>query len=235
MKLTRCVLASILAAFGSPAFADMTANYVGPNKALTMKVEIATNGDIRGTTSNPNSYFITRAGHGYMVQASFKGPAVMRMEDISIVMAEQMKRLMPDMPHGAADQAPSLDLTKGGLVSVRGRKGTAYYMGKTIKHSAAEQPFIVISVDPALTPLGIAMQHQFAMSVEAMGQIFGKSNPFAEMQSVLKEGAPLVFTGMELDSVNNDPIPASEFDLPAAPLSLAEVRKNLGAPASPTP
>ncbi|QCB43183.1 hypothetical protein E5673_13945 [Sphingomonas sp. PAMC26645] len=144
-----------------------------------MKVEIAANGNIRGTTSNPNSYFITRAGHGYMVQASFKGPAVMRMEDISIVMAEQMKRLMPDMPHGAADQAPSLDLTKGGVVSVRGRKGTAYYMGKTIKHSAAEQPFIVISVDPAITPLGIAMQHQFAMSVEAMGQIFGKSNPFA--------------------------------------------------------
>lgn len=235
MKLTSYALASILAAFGSPALADMTANYVGPNKALTMKIEIATNGDIRGTTSNPNSYFITRAGHGYMVQASFKGPAVMRMEDISTVMAEQMKRLMPNMPPGAADQVPSFDLTKGDIVSIRGRKGTAYYMGKAVTHSPTEQPVIVISNDPALTPLAIAMQRQFAMSIEAMGHMFGNSSPFAQMQAVLKSGAPLVFTGMELDSVNTDSIPQTEFALPADPLSLDEVRKNLGAPAGSTP
>jgi hypothetical protein len=235
MKLTICALALILVGFGSPALADMTADYVGPNQALTMKIEVAANGDMRGTTSNPNSYFITRAGHGYMVQASFKGPAVMRMEDISTVMAEQIKRLMPNLPPEAADQAPSFDLTKGSIVSVRGRKGIAYYMGKAITHSPSEQPVIVISTDPALTPLAVAMQHQFAMSIEAMGHMFGKSSPFAQMQAALKEGAPLVFTRMELESVNTDPIPPSEFALPADPLTLDEVRKNLGAPASSTP
>jgi hypothetical protein len=234
MKLTSYAAAILLMAFGSPALADMAANYVGPNKALTMKIEIAANGDIRGTTSNPNSYFITRAGHGYMIQASFNGPAVMRMEDISVVMAEQIKRLMPNMPPGAEDQAPSFDLSKGGIVSIRGRKGTAYYMGKTTTRSPTEQPVIVISTDPALAPLAVAMQHQFAMSIEAMSHMFGKASPFAQIQAALKDGAPLVFTGMELDSVNTDPIPASEFALPADPLPIDGVRKNLGVPAPST-
>ena len=108
-------------------------------------------------------------------------------------------------------------------------------MGTTLSHSPAEQPVIVISLDPALTPLAIAMQHQFAMSIEAMGQIFGNSNPFAQMQNALKQGAPLVFTGLGLDSVSNDTIPPSEFALPAEPLLLDAVRKNLGAPAVSTP
>jgi len=213
----------------------MTANYVAPNKAFTMKIEIAANGDIRGATSNPNSYFITRTGHGYMVQASFKGPIVMRMEDISTVMAEQFKRLMPNMPPKAADQTPSFDLAKGGIVTVRGRQGTAYYMGKAITHLSTEQPVVVISTDSALTPLAVAMEHQFTMSLEGMGHMFGKTSPFAQLQIALKDGAPLVFTGLELDSVNTDPIPTSEFELPADPLPLDEVRKNLGAPAASTP
>lgn len=235
MKLSIYALAFMLALSSSPAFADLTANYVGPNKAITMKIEVAANGDVRGTTSNPNSYFITRAGHSYMVQASFKGPAVMRMEDISTVMAEQMKRLMPNMPPEAANKAPSFELTKGGVVNVRGRKGTAYYMGGSATRPPSEQPVIVVSSDPALTPLAIAMQHQFAMSIEAAGQMFGHSNPFAQMQGVLKEGAPLEFAGMQLDSVSTAPIDPSEFSLPAEPLSLDAVRKNLGAPASSTP
>jgi hypothetical protein len=84
-------LALLLALSASPAFADMTANYVGPNNAMTMKIEIASNGDIHGETSNPNMYFITRDGHGYLVQASFDGPAVMRVEDVGAVMGSRSR------------------------------------------------------------------------------------------------------------------------------------------------
>jgi hypothetical protein len=235
MRNRSYAFALILAAVSKPAFADMTANYVGPNNVFTMKIEIAANGDIRGTTSNPNSYFITRGGHGYMVQASFNGPTVMRMEDISVVMTEQMKRIMPNMPSSIEDRPPSFDLNKGGIVTVRGRQGIAYYLGNAKTHSANEQPVIVISNDAKLAPLGVAMQRQFAMSAEAMSGVFGKSNPFAQLQGALKDGAPLVFTGMELDTVNTDPIPAAEFALPASPLSIEDVRKNLGAPAMAKP
>lgn len=213
-----------------PAFADLTANYVGLNNAITMKIEIASNGDVRGETSNPNSYFITHEGHGYLIQASFNGPAVMRVEDVSAVMAEQMKRLMPKMPADAAKNFPAFDLAKGSVVTIRGRPGVAYYMGTQASHAPTEKPTVVISTDPALAPLGAAMEHQFEMSMAAMGQMFGDANPFAGVLAVLKLGAPLVFTGMELDSISYDPIPASRFSLPAEPLTIDGVRQNMGAP-----
>jgi len=228
MKLMLRSIAVSLVAINAQASADVTANYVGPNAALTMKVEVASNGDVRGGTSNPNSYFITRDGHGYVVQASFNGPAVMRLEDMAIVMAEQMKKLMPQMPADADKDSPAFALTKGGIVTIRGRQGTAYYMGK-ISKSPMEKPVIVISDDPKLAPLGVAMQHQFDMSIGMMGPMFGKANPFKAMQDILKTGAPLVFSGMELDTINTDPIPAAHFVLPAEPLTLEGVRKNMGA------
>jgi hypothetical protein len=222
-------LALISLSFGTPALADMTANYVGPNAAITMKIEIASNGDVRGATSTPTAYFITHDGHGYMIQATFDGPAVMRVEDMSVVMAEQMKKIMPTRPKDADKNFPAFDLVKGGIVTIRGRQGTAYYMGKTAKGAPIGPPFVVISTDPMLAPLGAAMARQFDMSVAAMGQFFGDKNPFKSVQDVLKTGAPLVFTGMELDTVANDPIPAARFVLPAEPLSLDGVRKNMGA------
>lgn len=226
--MLRSIVVSLVA-INAQASADITANYVGPNAALTMKVEVASNGDVRGATSNPNSYFITRDGHGYVVQASFNGPAVIRVEDMAIVMAEQMKKLMPEMPAGADKDPPAFMLTKGGIVTIRGRQGTAYYMGSKISKSPTDKPVIVISDDPKLAPLGVAMQHQFDMSVTMMGPMLGKTSPFKAMQDILKTGAPLVFTGMELDTINTDPIPAAHFALPAEPLSLEGVRKNMGA------
>ncbi|MDH7974375.1 hypothetical protein QH494_19470 [Sphingomonas sp. AR_OL41] len=231
MPFTIRLFALWLAALGSPVFADTTANYVGPNAAITMKVEIASNGDVRGATSNPNSYFITRDGQGYMIQASFNGPAVMRVQDMATVMAEQMKKMMPNMPAGAGKDAPAFDLVKGGTVTIRGRQGTAYYMGKSANGALIGPPIVVISNDPALAPIGAAMQRQFDMSLAMMGHIFGAANPFKSMQEILKSGTPLVFTGMELDTVNNEPIPTSRFDLPAQPLTLDGVRKNMGAAA----
>ncbi len=36
---------------------------------------------------------------------------------------------------------------------------------------------------------------------------------------------------MELDTIGHDPIPAARFALPAEPLKLEDVRKNMGASA----
>lgn len=122
MKFVVQLSAISLLALGAPASADITGNYIGPNNAMTMKIEVASNGDVRGATSSPNSYFITRGGQGYVVQASFDGPAVMRVEDMATVMAEQMKKMMPNMPADGKD-APAFELVKGGVLTIRGRQG----------------------------------------------------------------------------------------------------------------
>jgi hypothetical protein len=224
MKFVVGSLALFVVAFSTPAFADITANYVGATSADTMKIEIASNGDVRGDISNQNSYFITRDGHGYVVEASANGPVVMRVEDIVAVMAEQTKKL-PEMPADVDKIMPAFALVKGEQVTIRGRQGIAYYMGS---RSSTDRPTLVISGDPALAPLQIALDRQYDMSIEMMGHLLGTANPFSSMEDVLKTGAPLVFIGMELDTINDDPIPAARFALPAAPVSLDEVRKSLG-------
>ena len=229
MKFVKISAAIGLLAFATPALADMTANYVGPNGAMTMKIEIAANGDIRGQTGAPNAYFITRDGHGYMIQATFDGPAVMRVEDMATVMAEQMKKIMPDMPPPKSNDAPGFTLVKGGEVTIRGRKGIAYYMDIAKDGKPIGNPIVVISTDPDLAPLGVAMAYQFNMSVAMMGQVLGDTNPLKGMQDILKTGAPILFTGLQLDTVNRDPIPAEHFVLPAGPLDIDGVRKTMGA------
>ncbi|MEO5494154.1 MAG: hypothetical protein ABIR08_09015 [Sphingomonas sp.] len=230
MRVLSAIACSSLA-IATPAFADLTANYVGPNGFISIKIEVASNRDVRGATSNPNAYFITHDGHGYMIQASFDGPAVMRIEDMSLVMQEQMKKLTATMPKDAAKNVPTMELVKGGVVTIRGRKGIAYYMSTQAGGKPVGPPFVVISSDPTLAPLGAAMAYQFDMSVAAMGQFFAGTNPFKSVQDVLKTGAPLVFTGFELDTVTDEPIPAARFALPAPALSLEGVRKNMGASA----
>jgi hypothetical protein len=137
---------------------------------------------------------------------------------------------MPDLPAHFKGKVPGFELVKGATVTIRGRQGTAYYMGSEAKRPPAERPTLVISTDPALAPLASALQGQFEISIALMGKVFGDDDPFKTMQAVLKTGAPLVLTGMELDRVSNEPIPASRFALPAEPLSIEGVRKNLGAP-----
>lgn len=229
MKFVKISMTIGLLAFATPALADMTANYVGPNGAMTMKIEIASNGDMRGQTGAQNAYFITRDGHGYLIQATFDGPAVMRVEDMATVMTEQMKKMMPNMPPANGDDAPSFALAKGGEVTIRGRKGMAYYMGTAEDGKPIGDPILVISTDPDLAPLGVAIAYQFSMSVVMMGQVLGGSNPLKGMQDILKTGTAIVFSGLQLDTVNHDLIPAERFVLPAEPLKIDEVRKTMGA------
>lgn len=229
MKFIKISAAIGVLSFVTPALADMTANYVGPNGAMTIKIEIASNGDVRGQTGAPNAYFITRDGHGYMMQATFDGPAVMRVEDMATVMSEQIKKMMPNVPTPKGKDVPSFALAKGGEVTIRGRKGIAYYMGIAKDGKPIGDPIVVISTDPELAPLGEAMAYQFNMSIVMMGQVLGGSNPWKGMQDVLKTGAPIVFTGLQLDTVNHDLIPAARFVLPAEPLKIDEVRKTMGA------
>jgi hypothetical protein len=224
MRLLVRLLALFSVAIGTSASADITANYVGQD-AVTMKIEIASNGDVRGDISDQHSYFITHDGQGYMVQTGSGAPVVMRVDDIATVMAEQTQKLAPNIPADVDRIMPAFGLVKGDGIKIRGRQGIAYYMGS---RAPADHPFIVISTDPALKPLAIAMKRQFDMSVAMMGHLLGKANPFQSTEDILATGAPLIFIGMELDTINSEPIPAAHFALPAKPLSLEGVRKNLG-------
>ncbi len=224
MKLGFAFLAVNVAAWAGPAFADMTAHYVGPNDTRMLTIEIATEGDLRMTFGEDPDYFLTRAGRDYFVKTSAAGPTVMRQEDIATAMIEQVKRKVRQSPHKSEMAAR---LVEHGPVSIRKRKGVAYVLVREGKRGADDEPFLVVSDDPDLAQLAAAMRRQFDTGFRTLHGIFGVDSPWAVMEGMLDKGAPLVFLGMQLDTIDRARIPASHFVLPASPITLDAVRRDL--------
>ena len=213
----------LLIGASSPALADLTAKYAKPGTAFMMTVEIASNGDLRGDAGQPGQSFLTRDGHDYFLKATPTGTAVMRIEDMGTVIAEQMAKLDPQLRAQMQRYAPVIKLVEKGTMMINGRIGAAYFM-QADNGTLAPTPWVVISKDPALASLGSAMAHQFAMSFATMPATAGTARS-ANMLAVLMTGTPISFAGVELQSVDLAPIPTSHFDLPAKPKSLDEVRQ----------
>lgn len=217
------VLVALAIAWGSPACADMTAQYVMGDGMPLMTIEIASSGDLRTSFSDPASYFLTRQGRDYLVKTGPAGPIVMRSEDIATVMLEQAARETWRPPRNTNAEAP---LVAGAIVRIRGRPGIAY---ASDHDTQPDSPIMVISDDPALAQLANAIRKQFTQSLTMMGSIFGDASPSRGIAPLLSKGAPLSFLGMELDTVSCNPVPASRFALPAPPIPLDAVRRDFNA------
>lgn len=203
--------------------ADMTAVYAAPNTPFQMTIEIATNGDVRGEMPMGNVAFLTQDGHGYIIEQGADGPVVSRVEDLATVATEQMAKLAPKFREELAAHATPMTFVLKGQVVINGRTGDAYYF-QAPNGDLSPKPIVVISHDPALAPLGRAMATQFSMSMKLGGQML-PVGVFQPMLDILQKGAPLLFTGAELQSVSEAPVSATEFALPTQPLPLDKVRQ----------
>ena len=224
MNAIRALLAALLMLAATPAWADTTALYKSPKLGAEMRVEVASNGNMRSTAGANGTYHLTLDGENYIVFYSDKGAVVDRMSDVAAVMTDYMHKLMPDFRPPPADEKPLFTFVQSGQMTVQGRPGTVWYMaidGQTL----APMSKIVISADPALAELGRAFVRQFEVSTLMVGGVFGGGrNPWAAVLDVLKTGAPLLINDMELGEVTHTPIPAERFVLPATPETREQVR-----------
>jgi hypothetical protein len=224
----RSFLVALALLAAAPAFADTTGVYATSDGNMTMTVEVASNGDVRGTMGGklldalarqaPEARppgFITRDGEGYFIQPAADGVSVIRASDAAAVMAESFREHASGIP-----ASPMQKLVARGTATVNGRTGTAYASGKA---RAGEPPSLVISADPDLSELARAMAGQFEMSV-SMGQALGFGEMGGDMLALLRTGVPLRFAGMELTRVTHDAIAPDRFELPAPPLSREAIR-----------
>lgn len=231
----RGLLICIFFCLAGPALADTTAVYEIPAAKFRMTLEIAANGDVRGDIAgNPEVYVLTLGGQGYFVIQTSSGVLVERVEDtLAAVKAVAEKRLNSayrDMMSAAdsPDLAGMGDLfTKGDDIVVQGRKGTPYYFSS--RGGPGVSPVIVISSDPELAPLGVAMAGQMAMTNSLQ---FGANPLSREIEAIMKSGAPISFAGAELTTVSHEPIPPARFELPAPPQSLQDIIKRIDARAT---
>lgn len=244
----RVLLLLILALAPSVALADMTAVYGSPDKSFTMKFEIAASGDLRGDVKGHSSTpgmvvsggtgpeasmsMIKRGDQVYFIRPDANGPIVTRVDDLVTAMVEQMQKQMPEFAALMA-KAPTFHFVAKGQLTVNGRIGTAYYV-QLPDGKLSPQPWAVISDDPALAPLAEAMGVQSEMSFKMMDRL-GGGGPLKELRTVFEKGAPIAYGGVELQSVSFAPIPASEFDLPAQPETLEQVRERVARETPPSP
>jgi hypothetical protein len=222
MTMIRALLVLLLIA-ATPARAQMAAVYTAGPGGPEVKIEVSASGDIRVSGDGAEGGMIILGGETYLLDQGPEGPEVMRAEDFGAAVSEEFAKLP-----GPPDGQPSLGarFEKRGEVEINGRKGTAYYLVMP-DFGSLDEPDLVISTDPALAPLGAAMAVQLQNSLKILPGDAGALYPFDAMIALLKTGAPLRHSGLELVSVNTAPIPAERFVLPAVPMTRDQVRARI--------
>lgn len=219
MNAIRVVLSALLLLVATPAWAQLTAIYSDDNAGTQIKIEVSPSGDIRVSGDGAEGGMMVLGGEVFLLNEGPNGPEVMRASDFATATAEQFARLpQPD----DSLTMPAMTFEKRGEVEINGRRGTAYYL--IIPGLDSSGPSLVISSDPALAPLGIAMSRQFEAAMGVLPVTANELYPFKAMLAILKTGAPLAYAGQSLVSVDDAPIPAERFVLPAQPLTLEQVR-----------
>jgi len=208
--LALLLLPFVASAAPAPSASDLTAIYVSGGSEV-MRLEIAANGDLR-IGSGRDQYWLWHDGQAYIVSAGPGGPIVERVADIAAARAEAGTR----KPAVVAESPTKLVATTKTMVN--GREGIIY----AIRGVANPDPtwFPIYSSDPALRPIAQALARKAA--VIAMMPVTDSSA--AEFDKMLASATPLRIAGRELKTVENAPLPAARFALPAEPEPSAQVR-----------
>jgi len=215
----RRILTGLLLAVLLPAAvrADVTATYRAPrNPKAALVIEVADNGDFRAGGQG-EGYQLWSHGVGYDVEPGPGGPIVMATKDIAAARAGKVP------PY--AIQEPWVPI---GKAKVSGFDGIRYKIRGAQKNPEAAST--VISPDPSLVLLGEAFRRFHTMQ---QANFPGDTGPEQQsLSSILSAGTPIDYLDWELVSVRRAPIPPTRFDLPAAPLTPAEVADFWREPAS---
>jgi hypothetical protein len=205
------------------ARADITAVYATPDGQKVMKVEIATNGNLRSETSPGARVIFLRDGTSYIVDRHFAPPMVARIDDLAAAIFELMAKAAPAALE-QAKHAPHRVFVAKGTATVQGRSGDAYFV-QAPDGTLSSAPVVVISRDPALAAIGRAVAAQFEQ-----GEKLSPSGGNAAMRDILRSGAPLYLNGLELRSVSDAAVDPSRFELPAPVETPAAIREQLTNP-----
>lgn len=202
------------------ANADITAIYSTPDASKTLKIEVASNGNLRSETSPGTRLIFLRGGTAFVVDRHFTPPMVASVDDLRSAIFELLAKVAPAALE-QAKRAPHRVFVMKGTQVVQGRSGDAYYE-QAPDGTVAVTPFVVISRDPAIASLGRALAEQFEQ-----GEKLSPSPPNLATREILGSGTPILINGMELRSLSDAAIDPSEFELPAPKDTPQQLRERL--------
>jgi len=213
-----------------PADAGTKAVYEQAENKGSLTVEIADNGNVRIGPSDQSMYILLLGDSSYIVTIKDGKTTVARVADVAAAFDKVMPPIFGKIFGAAAKDTPKgpPPMEKIGPQTVNGRTGIAYkFKGGDPKE---ESPVLVLSDDPALQPVGRAMERFTEASVLMLAPLFGKGieSMIDDMRAVFAMGTPLRGgDGMTLKSVETADVPAARVALPAKPQTVDEIVKSI--------
>lgn len=221
------LFAALLLFVGLPACADVTGVYRATINGAELRFEVAADGDFRNSIKGQPREVLSRDGILYLVYPD--EPAVERVDDLEAVLAEFDPLPLPLGLRGL-DWGRQPSFVERGTERIGGRSGRAYLI-RFGGDPPDPRPFFVMSDDPALAPLGLAVTAHFAL-----GRVLAASQGFAPPDfgdawvAILRTGTPLRFAlFLDLAEFSTAPIPPERFELPAEPRTREAIRARLRA------
>jgi hypothetical protein len=208
----------------APARADVTARYVADQGgAPLMTIEVNDKGDARVSMGSREAA-LTIDGVSYVLAADLAGAYAVRQDDWVAVQGEGAPARLPDRTKAA------FDIVAGGTETVNGRTGTLWSIRPHgMPRTAGTLADIVISTDPALAAIGRAYAARIAASTNASGETGNVADFDSKILAILAKGTMIRLPrAMRLDSVDNAPVPASQFALPGPLLTRAQYAARAG-------
>lgn len=212
---------TLLMIFSAPALADIRASYTRvDNDFHKLIVEVSDEGTIRVSRDSGelSDYFLFLEGETYQVTAGPGGPNVITLEAAAELARRNRQNVytVGEASEGSEETGP-MQYVPIEAATIAGHDGIRY------NYQDAWDPIstqIVLSDDPALLPLGKALN--------VYEQATSRTSVFTNAQTdnvaeLLSEHGVLAIWRYELTSVSFDPIDRARFVIPATALTLADL------------
>ena len=236
----RLPLAILLIALAHPVLAGTRVVYLDQDKKRIV-VEVAYNGDARITPEQSQQYGVLRGGDFYVIGREQGVLKVARVADVAAAVDQVMPPVFKNL-FGSATPAPSspLRFEPKGSRTVDGRAASVYAVYGMDAARPNEPAELLVSKDPALRPVGKAMEQYLVgttvLLVSFMGPVAAEI--VKDMRAIFALGTPLDIAGRyRLVEADKADIGHEATELPGKPQTVeqlvAAMRKDgMGAPPS---
>jgi hypothetical protein len=232
-------LAAILIAAAAPAEAGLRATYAQPD-GQRLVIDVADNGDARIGEVGKAEYGLLLADGFYMVSNEGGAWQAARLSDVAAAIDQVLPPIFRDIfTAGSARKPPAwFRIDAKGERTVAGRSGKVYAVAGMNDGRAKETETFVMSDDPALKPIGRAMEQFMNAAMVPAAAMIGPAaaDIVAETRAIFALGTPLDAGGrFTLTSIETVDVPAAATTLPTKPQTTAELVALMKASMTPRP
>lgn len=219
------LLPTLLIALASPAHAGLRATYIDP-EAKELTILVADNGDARiSESARPDQYGLLLDGHFHIVGVEDGKLTVARIEDVAAAIDQVMPPIFRDIFTATSSKITSSNFRaeKTGKRTIEGREGAVWAVYGLSEGKPDEATEFVMSDDPALKPVGRAMEQFMNAAIVPAAVFIGPATRdlIADTRAIFALGTPLDAGGrFKLTRVETVDVAHEAMELPSKPVSV---------------